>query len=56
MSKKKEYIPTPEEKAWREGYDHGVQQTLRNNDDAIKIGNVILDVIGRRFEFKHEDY
>lgn len=52
----KKDIPTPEHEAWRRGYDLGVQKTLRDNEDAIKIGKAILDVMGDRFEFKQEDY
>lgn len=51
---KKELTQT--EKAWREGYDLGVRQTLRDNEIALKIGQAILTALDDRYEFKHEDY
>ena len=53
---KKERTPTPEDLAWRKGYDLGVQKTLRDNEQAIEIGRVILNTLDERYEFKKEDY
>lgn len=56
MTKKKEYVPTPEDVAWRKGYDMGVQNALRTNDIAIKIGSAILDALDKRYQQHEEDY
>ena len=48
--------PTPEDLVWRKGYDLGVQQTLRENNIALKIGKAILEALDERYEFKEEDY
>jgi len=52
---KKSYEPTPEDLAWRKGYDFGVQQTLRDHDDLIKIGKALMEVFDKRYELKKED-
>lgn len=39
-------------KVWREGYDLGVQNTLKTNDKALKIGQAILNVLDERYEFQ----
>ncbi len=54
--KKKERIQLPTELSWREGYNLGVQQTLRENDIALKIGRAIVSSLDERYEFKKEDY
>ena len=45
-----------ESEIWRKGYDLGVQNTLRDNDEALKLGRAILNVLDNRYEFKEEEY
>ncbi len=45
-----------EEKAWREGFEAGSSAVQKQNDNAIKIGNVIIDTLYELFEPKKEDY
>lgn len=41
---------------WRDGYEAGLKKALRDNDEAIKIGSAILDVLDNRYEFSKEEY
>ena len=41
---------------WRDGYDAGMKQFLRNNQKAMKIGEVIMEVMYDTFETTKEDY
>lgn len=45
-----------ESEAWKRGYELGVQDNLRQNGDAIKIGDAILDVLDSRYQRIEEDY
>ena len=54
MAKRKR--KTVRETAWREGYDLGMKNALRENDIAIKIGRAIVDALDSRYEFQKEDY
>lgn len=45
-----------EAKIWKEGYEAGVKAIMRDNSDAIKIGEVILNVMYDKFETIKEDY
>lgn len=51
---------TPEEtekqEAWRKGYDLGTKNTLRENAEAIKLGQAILDVLDNRYESAERGY
>ena len=41
---------------WRKGYDIGFKAAMREHDEAVKIGNAVLDVLDNRYQFKKEDY
>ena len=55
-AKKKVKRISKSDKAWREGYDLGMKNALRENDIAIKIGRAIVDALDSRYEFQKEDY
>ncbi len=41
---------------WRKGYELGVKVTLKDNSQAIKLGEAIISVLDNRYEFQKEDY
>lgn len=42
--------------AWREGFEAGSKNTIRENSLALQLGNAILNALDGRYEFKKEDY
>lgn len=44
-----------EAEAWKKGYEAGVRFSVNKNEDAIKIGDAILDVMYKRFATHQED-
>jgi len=56
MTNKKKIGESEKDKAWRQGYETGVKTVLRQNNDAIRIGEAILKALDNRYEFRKEDY
>jgi hypothetical protein len=44
-----------EAEIWRRGYEQGIRNTLKENEDAIAIGKSIISVLDSRYEFKDEN-
>ena len=42
-------------KSWKEGFEAGTKSMQRTNEQAIKIGNAILEVMYETFETRKED-
>lgn len=38
------------QKVWLEGYGAGIRDAINNNEEAIKIGNAIIEVLDRRYK------
>lgn len=38
------------QKVWLEGYDAGRRDTMNSNEEAINLGNAILEVLDRRYK------
>ena len=34
---------------WQQGYDRGVRDIMKNNEEAIKIGKAIIEAIDKRY-------
>lgn len=43
-------------KFWKQGFDSGVKNILYEKEQAIKIGEAILNVLDERYEFAEKDY
>ena len=38
------------QKVWLNGYEAGRRDTINNNEEAINLGNAILEVLDRRYK------